>query len=368
MIDNIELDRLEQRHKNLRILQNCNFGKTVLMILVILGHSVDFWNGNWFTKNPLILSPGLCLLSKWINSFHIYAFTLISGYIFAYKMKEGGYIKYLPFLKNKMKRLLVPYVFTAIVWVIPISQYFFRWDIITILKKYFLCENPSQLWFLWMLFDVFAISWPLWKWLSGNIATGLCLSGTLYFAGILGSRISPNIFCIFTACQYILFFFIGIQIRISHEKNNKHVCLIPWWGWVPIYVILFWIVLMIEQSRRFKGLYVILEMLLHIVGALLAFAIMNKLSECIRWQKNKIFIMLLKYSMPMYLFHQQIIYWIISIFNGKVLPVIHAGMNFFFSVIGAFIISYLLMKFRITRYLVGEEKSIDMKKSIDANM
>ena len=73
-----------------KILKDCRFIKTILMILVILGHCMAFWSGEWFTGNPCISSKGLKYLYGWINSFHVYAFTLISGYIYASKRIGGG--------------------------------------------------------------------------------------------------------------------------------------------------------------------------------------------------------------------------------------------------------------------------------------
>ena len=73
----------------------------------------------------------------------------------------GGYREYLPFLRSKVKRLLVPYVFVMLVWVAPISACFFNWNLSYLAKKYLLAIDPSQLWFLWMLFGVFAIVWPI---------------------------------------------------------------------------------------------------------------------------------------------------------------------------------------------------------------
>ena len=69
---------------------NCRFLKTILMILVILGHACAFWSGHWFTENPAIQAEGLALLYSWVNSFHIYAFALVSGYIFTFKVMRGG--------------------------------------------------------------------------------------------------------------------------------------------------------------------------------------------------------------------------------------------------------------------------------------
>lgn len=70
-------------------LKNCGFFKTILMLLVIAGHACAFWSGNWFTGNPAIQSVGLDAIYSWINSFHIYAFALVSGYIFMFKISGG---------------------------------------------------------------------------------------------------------------------------------------------------------------------------------------------------------------------------------------------------------------------------------------
>ena len=71
-------------------LANSVFVKTILMLLVIIGHACAFWSGHWFTENPAIESRSLSVLYSWLNSFHIYAFTLVSGYIFTFKIRGGG--------------------------------------------------------------------------------------------------------------------------------------------------------------------------------------------------------------------------------------------------------------------------------------
>ena len=111
-------------------LKNCIFFKTILMMLVVLGHSVHMWTGDWFTKNPVFQSPVLGVISEVLSSFHIYAFTLISGYIFYYvKYEAGRYNNRRRFVINKAQRLLIPYLFAASVWVGPIQQCFFHYDI-----------------------------------------------------------------------------------------------------------------------------------------------------------------------------------------------------------------------------------------------
>ena len=345
-------EQIDEDLENKQMIQNCVFIKTNLMLLVVLGHSVNFWRGDWFTGNPLIPSMGLTFLSKWVNSFHVYAFTLVSGYLFAYKMSAGGYVRYCAFFKNKA---LVPYVFSALVWVVPISQYFFKWNRTTLFGKYVLCESPSQLWFLWMLFDIFIIAWPLWKWLSGNVMKGIGISVVLYCIGVFGYKLMPNLFCIWIACQYMIFFFIGIQIKTYHCKGTGRTKEICCWSWLIIYIFVFSLDMLIEQNIKIRGVSAVSKLITHIVGALMAYTTLDNLARYVKWEKNNLFVKLSKYSMPIYLFHEQFIYILVILFNGRVNPWINAVINFGGAVIGSFTISRLFMRSKIMRFLIGEK-------------
>lgn len=339
------------------MLKNSSFVKTVLMLFVILGHAVNFWNGSWFNVySPVFESGSLALLSGWVNSFHIYAFTLVSGYIFMFKMIGGGYSKLNLFVANKGKRLLVPYLFVALVWVIPISQHYYHWNAIEIFKKYILCINPSQLWFLWMLFWVFIISWLLWKWLTNSIHIGAAISLFLYCVGFIGNKFVPNIFCIFTALQYMPFFYIGMVIRLKQEKNECiHITKIKTIYWIIADLVVFGLFQMLEVRNTPSILLIPMQFLLHIIGALMAFVVLQKLANRVNWKESKAFSLLSKNSMPVYLFHQQVIYVFISLLNGVINPYLHAGINFIGAMVISLIISTLLMKFKWTRFLIGEK-------------
>lgn len=339
-------------------LENVGFVKTVLMLTIILGHSCNFWRGDWFTKNPAIESYGLRFLSLYVNSFHIYAFALVSGYLFAFKIMRGGYNQYGLFLKNKAKRLLVPYVFVMLIWVAPISEYYFRWDSLYLFKKYIFCISPSQLWFLWMLFGVFAIVWPIRNVMIEKPFAGWMISLVLYGVGIVGGHIIPNVFCIWTACQYVVFFYIGMRIRTKIEKQEKlFTDAVPWFCWLVIDIVLFAANRLIEQQSGFIWSVMSLgtTFLVHIVGSIMAWTVLQALALHIHWQDSKAFKTLASYSMPMYLFHQQIIYFTITALNGVVNPWINAGVNFVVAIAGALIISAVLMRWKVTRILVGEK-------------
>lgn len=350
-------------------LLNCTFVKTILMLMVILGHSTAFWGEDWFNASePVFRADRLGIFSNWVGSFHIYAFVLVSGYIFAFKMCRKEYASYREFLKNKAKRLLIPYIFTAGVWVVPLSQYFYKWNMEEIIQKYVLCINPSQLWFLWMLFWVFALVWPLWKWLSDSIIKGLVIALACYGVGLVGGHFTPNIYCIWTAFQYIPFFFIGIQIRIQQEKykdtDSRHSNIlliekIPTVLWLMLDLLIFYIDWLARQGRiLLPGATVMTGLILHIVGAVMAFVVFQKIASKVRWKDNKCFNKLARCSMPMYLFHQQIIYFVIVGLNGRVNPYINATLNFVLSIIISAFISIILLRFKYTRLLVGEKRKV----------
>ena len=347
-----------EKHTKETKLQNCSFIKTILLYLVILYHSCVFWTGTWWDSDPIFPSMIHDILARWLNSFHIYAFTLVSGYIFSYKVHGGAYQTFQPFLLNKTKRLLVPYVFVMATWVAPISILLFNWDWGYVAKKFLLAIDPSQLWFLWMLFGVFTIVWPMRKLLLKRPLAGWIISLVLYGIGLIGRHFIPNVFCVWTSCQYVLFFFIGMRIRDKEEKREKLITeAIPWYCWIILDLLLFAGTIVIARNSGFVWslIAVILNIILHLVGAIMAWTFLQFLADIANWKNSKLFITLSSLSMPMYLFHQQIIYFTIVWLNGKVNPWINAGVNFVGALIGSLLISLIVMHWKTTRFLVGEK-------------
>lgn len=70
-------------------LENCSFCKAALMILIVLYHVVLPWEGGgWANIRTEIEAPLLRYFAIWMNSFHIYGFVLISGYICFLQIRE----------------------------------------------------------------------------------------------------------------------------------------------------------------------------------------------------------------------------------------------------------------------------------------
>ncbi len=187
---------------------------------------------------------------------------------------------------------------------------------------------------------------------------GWAITIAFYGIGIVGGHVIPNIFCIWTACQYVAFFFIGMRIRVKGEKQEKLLTdAMPWYCWIFADLLLFAGNRLIGQQDEFiwSALALGMTFLLHVVGAITAWTTLQTLASHVHWQESKVFKTLSSYSMPMYLFHQQIIYFTITALNGVVNPWINAGVNFVAAIAGSLIISAQLMRWKVTRILVGEK-------------
>lgn len=341
-------------------LDNCIFVKVILMLMVVIGHGIVFWNERWIQWTPVFSAPELAVAYDWINSIHVFAFALVSGYIFAFKMIGGGYNRYQTFLINKVKRLLIPYCFAAFLWTAPIAYICFHWNLTTLVKTFVFCVKPRHLWFLWMLFDVFVIVWPLWKIIVHNIWGALIVSIACYGIGLIGDYYLPNVFGIWTGFCYVPFFIIGIKLRQKHEDGRESLPdRIPWIVWILIHLILF-VCYQYLCSLYVSGLLKIIKVGLHFVlnccGAIMGYEVLQSLSRKINWKDSKIFQALSIHAMPIYLFHEPIIYVVILWLNGKVNPYINACANIAISFSIAFLISEILMKWKSTRFLIGENK------------
>lgn len=220
--------------------------------------------------------------------------------------------------------------------------------------KYVLATAPSQLWFLVMLFAVFMMAWPLSGFFAKHDAAGAVLAVGLYGVGLLGGLVLPNVFSIWTACKYLVFFWLGFKLR---QKGTALLFRVPLMVWVAADMLLFaaagWTSGM--DGKLFTLLYLMLEFALHLVGAVMAFVVLQRLAVVSSWQDSRCFRFLERNMMPVYLFHQQMIYFVISFLNGILNPYVHAAVNFTVAMCASLAVSELLRRSRRTRFLIGEK-------------
>lgn len=331
-------------------LKNCNIAKTVLMLCVVVYHCIAVnMRGGWGPLSIPHQSSLLGRIAEWLNFFHIYAFTLISGYIFYHiKIEKKGYDQFGGFLINKIKRLIIPYVFIACIWVVPVYRVFYGSE--SIIQRFILCENPNQLWFLWMIFWIFVIFWVIAK----PVDKHPYIFGLFFIVCFLTSNFLnriPNFFCIHNSMEYILFFYMGFILR---KHGMKKLFKIPALVILLIDAILFIVYVMTTQTDIvvFSWLHKGLGLFLRMYGAVGAFVLLQKFatyleSKQIRWME--------KYTMSVYLVHQQFIYISIYIFRNYVNAYVLGIISLDFAIICSLLFAVLMSKTKITRFLVGSK-------------
>ena len=149
--------------------------RVILVMLVLIGHctfytiqtkygGINYINEVDFPNSQRILS----LLTKFIYSFHMPLFFMLSGALFANAISKGKYNNIFALTKDKFKRLILPFIIITVVYAIPlkyISEYYINSQ--NFLKDTFigqvLIEGNTHLWFLPTLFCIFFITYIIEK-------------------------------------------------------------------------------------------------------------------------------------------------------------------------------------------------------------
>ena len=338
-------------------LVNCTFAKAVLAVSIVFYHSIVFWRGNWVAAigTPMEKPMGLYWLTQWLASFQNYAFVLTAGYLFCYvKYERRGYNNYVSFIVNKAKRLLVPFLFVGAIWVIPISCLYLKQDFKQVLLDYLLVQDAGQLWFVVMLFGVFILFWPLSDFCFKNHLAGLGVMLAIYAFRFVGWGYIPGYFSIWNVAKYMIIFWLGFKLR---QGTLDFLRKIPLWIWLAVYTFLVICLecVVLPHGTLNKLFHYGVEFAVHSEGAVMAFFLLQKLAQQVQWKNSKIIHFFTKRSMVIYLFHQQVIYFVVKELNGKLNPYIHAGLNFVIAMVISSAIAVVFMKFSVTRNLVGEK-------------
>ena len=324
------------------------------MIFVIFYHSCKFWGGHWFSPyTPLIENQYIDDVGGWFNTFQLPAFVLISGYIYEYLRHERGlYNDYWLFLTNKIKRLLVPCLTVTIVWLIPMSIFLRDYTAKDCVDKFVVSGGGDQLWFLSMLFWVFAIYRLIeiyvrkHTWIAVPVFTLSYLLGTLLLI--------KTSFCVFQiprSFQYLPYFYIGCCFRKNHRENG-----VPqWWSCRSIiYTLVIVHIAIYMVSINYNSSQLFFNTILSFSGGVISFVALTSIGYKITEIKNNGFINKLQSNnFAMYLYHQQIIYITIITFNGHINPLWNVFLNFCIASAVSYCIASYINRYTVLRKIHG---------------
>lgn len=284
--------------------------KVITSLLVVLGHSTFFYTEQAAIR-PLISSSVLDFITKYIYSFHMPLFIAVSGAIYFYgKRTLGKYKQQIPFIKNKILRLLIPYFFFATCIIIPLIYYMKIIDVPVVnyyIENILLGKNPRYLWYVLALFNISIIFNFFEKYI---FKLNFIFNFIFFFSLFLIASFFPSFFVLKATMAYLLFFFLGYKFQCNKtilmsilRKTYVVVFLI----FVSISSFLFSIYIDDKDGFIFKMTTKLLGFLSALSGGTLFYLLATYLLTT-KFITTGFYTFISKGSYGLYLFHPMIIY------------------------------------------------------------
>ena len=130
--------------------------RAIAILLVVFGHSIILYSSSWNLYSTTNNVPVLNICKDFINIIQMPLFFALSGFLFTSSLKK----EFSVVMKDKTKRLLVPYFIIALFWLIPIRLSVnypgYNVPFLTIIGKCILYGSDNgHLWYLIALFWCF---------------------------------------------------------------------------------------------------------------------------------------------------------------------------------------------------------------------
>ena len=182
------------------------------------------------------------------------------------------------------------------------------------------------------------------------VVKGILCSLVIYIIGIILGKNFLDIYQIVTACTFFIYFAIGMLL---YKSNLYFLKKIPSCIYILVFAMLHFfkynLSLILLNSYINKIIKLGLDFSIHIVGAIMTFIVLGRVASKLRkngcnYENSKIYNFFKEYNFIIYLLHQQIIYCVIDVLNGKVSPSILVISNFFIRLLLSSIIIMILKK------------------------
>ncbi|MBQ4408556.1 MAG: acyltransferase [Bacteroidales bacterium] len=211
-------------------------------------------------------------------------FTFLAGYLFCYLHKYcNKYSDFKLFIKNKARRLLIPYIVLG--FIINMTQLTRQHPIDLF------WGTPNHLWYCLMLFYCFIINWivenKIGRWLNYVLAS-VSFAAAIYYGGQFLDK-SP--LGILIPVFYYCYFFLGYYV---YENKDRIMVLLL--KWLPLVIVL-WLLSLIFTVR---GHAQVITSVLFILMVLFFAQKIQSIPSCIET--------IAKYSFGIYVFHQWFIW------------------------------------------------------------
>lgn len=266
------------------------------MLLVVLAHVSKI-----YTPKGAIPVNGeniiLLYLTNFIYTFHMPVFVAISGMVFYIcKVSLNKYNDGLAFVKNKFKRLIIPFITILFVIVVPVLH------IVHLcggggVGSILLMKDLRHLWYLPTLF--FILIKPI---IRKN--KSLCL--VLFILINMGSGFFPHYFQIPNVAKFMLYFYLGYLFE-EWRQGKKSVTILSLSMVLAFQIACFIGITLLEGKQTF-GLNAILGILCATSGLYIVYGLCFMLSKSESQLLPSFMKVMSRDSYGIYLFHPMIIY------------------------------------------------------------
>lgn len=312
------------------ILRELDYLKIIGILLVVIGHCTSIYTGGWVFTSP-VNSPIYGLIASYVYTFHVPMLVFVSGSIYYYcRINKGKYSSLKSLIINKLKRLIVPFLFIGILYSIPIKYIIgmIEGNIFINIKDFVLGSNTGHLWYLLMLFNIFILFYLYEKFILNkkySIILNLILFSILY----ISSGFFTNIFQINRAIQYSIFFYLGYEFFRSKDKlilkleklKSKSILIMT-----PVLIAISLVLILVSKmklssimlSKFFSLINVVIAMICITICYLIVYLINNRMKNIIIKEKiDKLINIIGKYSFNIYLLHEPIIFIVLYFIASK---------------------------------------------------
>lgn len=341
-------------------LKELDYLKIIGVLLVVIGHCTSIYTGGWVFTSP-VNSPIYGLIASYVYTFHVPMLVFISGSIYYYcRINKGKYTTLKSLIVNKLKRLIVPFLFMGIFYSIPIKYIIGMTDgnIFSNIKSFILGLNTGHLWYLLMLFNTFILFYLYERFVLNkkySIILNLILFNILY----ISSGFFTNIFQINRAIQYSIFFYLGYEFFRNKDKltlklekfKPKNILII-----IPILTAISLVLILVSKmklsnimlSKLFSLINVVIAIVCITICYLIVYLINNRMKNTIMKEKiDKLINSIGKYSFNIYLLHEPIIFIVLYFIASKYInPTILVMVCLSISVSVSILISVIYMKIK----------------------
>lgn len=197
--------------------------RAMAILLVVFGHSIIIFDTNWGIYSPLHESYFFMILKHYISIIQMPLFFSISGFCFYYTVQSKKKVG--EFILNKFKRLIIPFIIVAALWMIPIRIFarYPKWLGMSygeILLQVLTGKDAGHLWYLGALFIIFIIAY-FFNDIMGKLGLKNKSIDILYMLFLLllsvGSSKFPKELFLSSAMRYLFWFFLGFEVNKNSE-------------------------------------------------------------------------------------------------------------------------------------------------------